>query len=345
VIQLSCANCKATLEVDDAFAGGVCRCQHCGTIQTVPKPGARPRVPGAPVPQTVGGGDEQRALYQVKSRTGTSSAPSGLEELAEVVHSSGLSGSGLLNRSNRQIASYAPVAATSNKNSMMMLVIGGVVLLLVILGAAGWFIVGTGKSVAGSGASGTGATGTGTPGPVVDAKPNFAGIDLTSNKIAYLIDRGDATAAYFESLKGVTSRSVLSLGSDRRFEVILWNNGSDDAYPRSGLAYGTADDVKKLNAWFDDVSTGRSTTPDPGLKTAIKDGVEEIVLVTAKSDQLVPEDFILSVMKIRGSSKVKIHTVTIGTSPPTDPLRKIALETGGKFANLKPMELRDLARE
>ena len=24
------------LEIDDAFAGGVCRCQHCGTIQTVP---------------------------------------------------------------------------------------------------------------------------------------------------------------------------------------------------------------------------------------------------------------------------------------------------------------------
>jgi hypothetical protein len=36
MISLICTNCKAELEVDDAFAGGVCRCRHCGAIQTVP---------------------------------------------------------------------------------------------------------------------------------------------------------------------------------------------------------------------------------------------------------------------------------------------------------------------
>jgi hypothetical protein len=36
MISLSCTNCKSVLEIDDAFAGGVCRCTHCGTIQTVP---------------------------------------------------------------------------------------------------------------------------------------------------------------------------------------------------------------------------------------------------------------------------------------------------------------------
>lgn len=40
MIQLECSNCRADLSIDDAFAGGVCRCQHCGTIQTVPKRGA-----------------------------------------------------------------------------------------------------------------------------------------------------------------------------------------------------------------------------------------------------------------------------------------------------------------
>jgi Tfp pilus assembly protein FimV len=37
MIRLNCTNCKAQLSIDDAFAGGVCRCQYCGTIQTVPK--------------------------------------------------------------------------------------------------------------------------------------------------------------------------------------------------------------------------------------------------------------------------------------------------------------------
>ena len=50
MISLTCTSCKKTLEIDDAFAGGVCRCQFCGTIQTVPaslKKGARPGTPGA----------------------------------------------------------------------------------------------------------------------------------------------------------------------------------------------------------------------------------------------------------------------------------------------------------
>lgn len=36
MIILNCTNCHAVLEMDEAFAGGVCRCRHCGAIQTVP---------------------------------------------------------------------------------------------------------------------------------------------------------------------------------------------------------------------------------------------------------------------------------------------------------------------
>jgi hypothetical protein len=51
MISLPCTHCQKVLTIDEAFAGGVCRCQFCGTIQTVPahlKPGgakgAPPRV-------------------------------------------------------------------------------------------------------------------------------------------------------------------------------------------------------------------------------------------------------------------------------------------------------------
>src|SRR5438477_631435 len=36
MISITCTNCKTLLTIDEAFAGGVCRCRHCGTIQTVP---------------------------------------------------------------------------------------------------------------------------------------------------------------------------------------------------------------------------------------------------------------------------------------------------------------------
>src|SRR5690242_161110 len=36
MIQLTCTKCQTLMSLDDAFAGGVCRCQKCGAIQTVP---------------------------------------------------------------------------------------------------------------------------------------------------------------------------------------------------------------------------------------------------------------------------------------------------------------------
>ena len=36
MIQLTCPNCQTELEIDDGFAGGICRCFDCGTLMTVP---------------------------------------------------------------------------------------------------------------------------------------------------------------------------------------------------------------------------------------------------------------------------------------------------------------------
>jgi hypothetical protein len=47
MIRLTCTHCQKVLSVDEAFAGGVCRCRHCGTIQTVPKGGGEAAPPPA----------------------------------------------------------------------------------------------------------------------------------------------------------------------------------------------------------------------------------------------------------------------------------------------------------
>lgn len=36
-MELECPSCKLMLEIDIAFAGGVCRCSSCGTLMTVPR--------------------------------------------------------------------------------------------------------------------------------------------------------------------------------------------------------------------------------------------------------------------------------------------------------------------
>jgi hypothetical protein len=74
MIRISCTSCKAVLSVDDGFAGGVCRCQHCGTIQVVPaslKPTVKPQPP-APRAAAVSG---TVAATAVAAATAPATAP------------------------------------------------------------------------------------------------------------------------------------------------------------------------------------------------------------------------------------------------------------------------------
>src|SRR6185437_3261902 len=85
LISLTCTSCQKVLEIDDAFAGGVCRCQYCGTIQTVPA-----RLKGNAKTGATAGATGAKTLYQKKARI-PGQAGTGLEDLAEsIVGSSGL---------------------------------------------------------------------------------------------------------------------------------------------------------------------------------------------------------------------------------------------------------------
>src|SRR5256885_3580113 len=88
MISLTCTHCKAILTIDDAFAGGACRCQHCGTIQTVPT-----KLKGSATGKQVAAAG--KTLYRNKARDG---AGTGLDDLADAVLSSGLSSERLRRR-------------------------------------------------------------------------------------------------------------------------------------------------------------------------------------------------------------------------------------------------------
>ena len=337
MISLTCAQCKNTLEVDDAFAGGVCRCQHCGTIQTVPRPGGRPSVPGARSVAGDGGdgsAEAPRALYQVKSRRGESSAPSGLEELAEVVHSSGLSGSGLANRSSRT-ANYATPPRPSKANRTMLMAIAGGVLALILIGFLALFFS---RSTSGPAGGPAVVGGPGGAAAAIPSEPSFEKINLDVETAVFVVDRGDATAGFFPVIKTLVTRSVASLGPDRRFGVIAWENATRDSYPRDGLAYASKEEVARLQKWFDNVAVGQATSVTSALTAALNNSPNAIVLITGKSDQLDPEFAGEVLDKVRGKT-VKVHTVTLGDAPAADPLKKIALDTGGTYLNLTRADL------
>lgn len=97
MIRLTCTNCQTMLTIDEGFAGGVCRCLNCGTIQTVP---SRLRDTGASSGMVARAAARSKPLYQKKRAEGAPS--SGLDELAQATAGSGLAGSGLSSRQLRK---------------------------------------------------------------------------------------------------------------------------------------------------------------------------------------------------------------------------------------------------
>jgi hypothetical protein len=161
------------LSIDDAFAGGVCRCQHCGTIQTVPK---RAKT-----------GAAQRQIY---SKPQEKKVSTGLDELANVVASSGLS---------EAIRNGAPAPRSASRWPLF----AALGILALMIAAVAWLYLGNHEPTSPSPtAAAVRPSQPVTPAPAApeDAptaaptnEPSFCGVTLHSNTIVYVLDRGNAT--------------------------------------------------------------------------------------------------------------------------------------------------------
>lgn len=350
MITLTCTQCKAQLEMDDAFAGGVCRCQHCGTIQTVPS-----HLKGA-----VAAHAGSKALYQNPSR-----GAAGLDDLADVVASSGLARSGLTGPASGA-ATRAPAPpvdyarpAQQKKNRTPLIVAGaaaaGVLALLLFLfvGRSSGPVV-----VKGGGGPGTGTrpgTGTVIPGGTnpgggpdnvaVPSGPHFVGINLgDASSVIYVLDRGQATAELFDTLKAATYSSLQTLTPGRKFQVIFWSDGSQEAaYPESGLASATAQEIEAAEKRFEDVVASGNTSPATALEKAAASRPSAIVLATGKGLYLDEETAGLVDQALKGAP-IKVHTVALGADDGNSVLNGIAQKSGGEYRVVNERQLDGFTR-
>src|SRR4051812_32604834 len=204
MIALTCTNCKKLLQIDDAFAGGVCRCMFCGTIQTVPSSRGRSASPNsaANAPKSAA---PAKTLFQSSTHAPhaphgghippTATSGSGLDELAQIVASSGLAGTGLRCGHLRK----APPPAPPKSNAKLYIIAGSSILGVLIISVFLWLIFSKPDHPAGPAVPDT----SGTAGPT-DARratdaasPNYMGLSLTGPSVIYLLDRGSGTLETF----------------------------------------------------------------------------------------------------------------------------------------------------
>jgi len=359
MISIHCTHCRQLLEMDDAFAGGVCRCQYCGTIQTVPSLSKIKRqtspMASAPAPANV----PAPASPQPQAAEPSAQA-SGLDELAEVVASSSGLGRGSLRSGVSTPAAVAPPdgrppapapapAAASpvdyarptqhKKRPVWLLVTGGIVAALVLVALGGAIfsrrtVVSNGGTVPLTPDPHAGKRGNPVPSPddvAIPPTPHFCGIDLQGEpSVVYVIDCGAATREMFDTLKEAVYRSLESLQANQKFAVIFWSNGGEMArYPEDHLAVASAGETNAAQMKFAEVYAGGRAEPHEAIKAAAALKPGAIVLVTAKADAL-GEDVIDLTREALAGSHTKVHTVALGSDDGSTVLKRISHSTGGK---------------
>jgi hypothetical protein len=359
MIRINCTNCKAQLSIDEAFAGGVCRCQYCGTIQTVPKH-LKADAAATPVPTTkpAGNGDSSKVLHKKKSRTAGSDLglSSGLDAIADAVASSGLSGSGL--SSNYGLGRREPLVEPSasrpaNNKLLPLLVISGVLIILLVGVVIGLLMKNTGGNGGGStpdNRTGNESTGSNTAPRVVtpaDTRvtgPAMLGLPLNESSIIFLLDRGSGMRNNIDYEKMAALNAIDSLRPEQKFQVIFWkvDNEKDPlAYPKTLVSASNKEEVKKCAAAVDEVGTYGTSNATLALEKAFASKPGAIVLVTGKQ---MDDTLLKMVMDARKTNTTRVHCLSLGEKGSAKVMQDIASKTGGIFRLVKPEELQAVSR-
>jgi len=111
-VSVQCTTCKITLELDDGFRGGVCRCSNCGSLLQVPRSadeGVAKSRPAGPAGMMGPGRSDD---------SGARSADSGMSDpLSDGMGGSGSSSSGLRHPRPVPTARTAPRKRTTSSSS------------------------------------------------------------------------------------------------------------------------------------------------------------------------------------------------------------------------------------
>ncbi len=348
MILINCTNCKAQLSIDDAFAGGACRCQYCGTIQTVPK--RLKTADGLPssgiVAKTAAGqAGSSKSLYRGQSRA--NAAGSGLDAIAEAVaSSSGLSGSGLTSGQRRLRAppSADELVPQPKSHTTQLLVLCAVVIIL-LLGV----LIGVLLRSNGTAPTPTDTAQLPTPKPMPKSPanppskaplgpPTFLGTPLNDPSIIFVLDRGDGSRDTLEYVKFAAAKTLRSLRPDQKFQIIFWklDNEKDPLRIPAALSPATDDTVKKAAAALDSVIAYRQSDLKPALNKAFAAKPAAVVITTAK---LVGGDFAKVVLDARKDSTAKVYCLSLNAPASAKPMTEAATKTGGSYRNVTLEEL------
>lgn len=366
MIQLQCSNCNTVLSIDDAFAGGVCRCQFCGTIQTVPDKGGGSRS-DAQTDQP-----SPKPLYKRKGRIESALSPysDSLEQVADQIPSSGLGNSALVNGVHRRsvasdsvplssqvpmsgipMSSQMPMSSTteaaqrqamqtqghihspatrhsSSRNRLLVAMAGGFA--AIALGVGIWAMLDH-KHDTPKLKSETPKLTSQETGELAAPTPSLAGVEFKGDTFVYLIDRSGCSAQVFQDMVRSCERSIETLGASRKFQVMVMNADHVVIYPKSGPANANTSNRTGLSHGIgDDVYLTQTRNTTEIFSKAIESTPDAIVLLSAAEQTPAFTETVLAAL---GKNPRPVYAFYVGSA--TSPgLSDLASATGGEYAQI-----------
>ncbi|MFB3893916.1 MAG: hypothetical protein ACE15C_18045 [Phycisphaerae bacterium] len=330
-IKIRCSECRKKISIDEAFAGGVCRCPYCKALVVVAggavaSQGARPESPvlrpdspdaiasaatSATRPETPGEGPAHQPETAMHVTVDHEHVPT-----AKPVMIQG-------------IVSIALIA--------LMIAMVGVVIWLVV----DRFLASQNQEAKRK-AQYNQATQTSGPANIFDHKgvPNVAGIEISA-PVVYCLDSGSSISDVYDYATKMIRRSVKSLKADDKFGVVLVTEGGakpiGQGFATNATSEGLLKDLPKQ-------AGGGATKPADGLMAALAmtPRPATVVLMAAKD---IPEEDVSAIVAKAKELKVAIDCVILDKRESvTESLSKLATGTGGQFREFSSQDLDSMNR-
>lgn len=363
VIELECPHCGDALELDAAFAGGVCRCSTCGTLMTVPAdpskdraetltrrdrpdspggraetPGARPDVPGGrssrpdvPTarPDVPGSArDSASDLEDLASASASKPTPQILTPAADDLY---ITPSG----KSLKLAEAVVPTARKKKKAVNGAIIAGFVLFVIAIVAV--IIVAINM-----------LTGITSKPKAVDA-PEIVGVDPAINPLvasevtllsvplgseaAIIVDATSIARSWYPKMREIIGHTV-SRSSSVDFMIIPWTDLNPKSFPSKKPEKIGQDKLAKLDEFLS-VSNVGATSPIPFVDMALEERADQILLIVGRP--LDKDEITALTAAIAKRVDTRFDAIIIGHHDAA--LATLAKDNKGRYVSLKTEQL------
>jgi len=302
-IRIRCKDCRKKISIDEAFAGGMCRCPYCKALVYVDE---------------ASGTGAKDATTRPDAPSSRPAAPG--QASKPVIHSAGPSAN------VSPDAEHVPMARPVKIQGIITIIL--LVLLVLMVGggiAAAMFFLPPSRQ-----------NGDVPPPPdqrptinqITKSGPGVVDIEIVT-PVIYLLDGGSGMRSAFDSARLVTMRSVETLGG-QKYNVLVSTEAEDRLLSPDYLP-GDKTGIETLKTFLQSVLPMGASDIPRSLQTAMEKKPKTIILFTRK-----PVDNAMSLAEKAKAQGTVIHTIAIDSdSEVIDSMKRLAGTSGGKARDFR----------